>query len=85
MNKHDWHAAAFVAFCKWARNKRKPYAIEQARIAIGERIEAPADLRWWGAVTQAALRDGVIRRVPGWHAAVSSHGAPKPVYVSGRA
>lgn len=84
MNKHEWHAAAFRIFCRWARGRRKPYAIEQARIAIGERIEAPADLRWWGAVTRAALRDGVIRRVHGWHPAVSSHGAPKPVYVSGR-
>ena len=85
IDKHEWRASAVNALAKWMKRRRKPFTIERARVSIGDKIEQPNDCRWWGGVTKTALSDGLMRRVPGWQPAASSHGAPKPVYLPVRA
>ena len=84
IDKHEWQTAAFNALARWVSHRRREFTVEEARQAIGSRLEQPPECRWWGGVTKAALREGLMRRVPGWKPAASSHGAPKPVYVSAR-
>jgi hypothetical protein len=75
-----WHAAAFNAAVRFAKRAHKPFTIEQMRAAIGPRIDAPRDLRWWGEVTKAAKREGVIRPVDS-APAKSSHYSHKPTWI----
>lgn len=42
--------------------------------------EAP-EARAWGAVTQKAIRQGIIRKTGQYAPAASSNGSPKPLYV----
>lgn len=54
------------------------FTIEEARAAM--HVDPPAELRAWGAVTQTAVRRGIIERTGGFRSAESSNGSPKPVY-----
>lgn len=75
-----WQASAFKALCRHFQCSRKPKTIEQARTAIAARVPEPQDLRWWGNVTKALKRSGLIREVD--HApAKSSHYSHKPTWV----
>ncbi len=84
MVKQTWLSDAYAAFARFVKRTRKPFTIEQARAAIACRIDEPADLRWWGIVTKAAKRDGLIRAV-GFKPAKSSHRALKPTWTRGQA
>lgn len=77
MNKQAWQSAAYHALVRFAKQASKPFTIEQAREKIA--IDPPADLRWWGAVTKTAKREGVLRE-SGWAPARSSNYSPKRVY-----
>ena len=79
MSKEQWKAQAYAALVRFAKRARKPFTIERARSAIGQRIDQPKELRWWGSVTQTAIKQGVIKPC-GWARARSSHGSPKPEY-----
>lgn len=81
MNRHEWIAYACDKFRRWA--KRKPGrvgTIEVFRAELGERIEEPLDLRWWGNVSRALAREGVIQKTGEYWLARSSHLSPKPVW-----
>lgn len=79
-DKQAWIAQAFNALTRFALKASKPFTIEQARYAIASRIDEPADLRWWGSVTKAAKREGVIRPVD-FKPAKSSHHSLKPTWI----
>lgn len=59
------------------------FTIEEARAEIAPTLPAPPDLRAFGAVTQMALRRGVIKPTGGFKRAASSHASPKPLYRRG--
>jgi hypothetical protein len=84
MDKQTWLSDAYAAFARFVKRTRKPFTIEQARASVAPRIDEPADLRWWGIVTKAAKRDGLIRAV-GFKPAKSSHHALKPTWTRGQA
>ena len=79
MDKDKWKSSAYRAFIKFAREESKPFTAEQIRIKIGESIDQPNDLRWWGEVILALKADGFLRRVS-FAPAASSHGSLKPQY-----
>ena len=75
-----WQANAFKALCRHFQCSRKPKTIEQARVAVADRLPEPGDLRWWGNVTKALKRSGLIREVS--HAPTkSSHYSHKPTWI----
>jgi hypothetical protein len=78
--KPEWHAAAFNLAVRFAKRATKPFTIEQMRAAVSARIDPPADLRWWGPVTKAVKREGVIRQVNS-APAKSSHYSQKPTWI----
>lgn len=80
MDKQTWLSDAYAAFARFVKRTRKPFTIEQARASL--RIDEPADLRWWGIVTKAAKRDGLIRPVS-FAPAKSSHHSLKPTWMRG--
>ena len=82
MTKQEWTTQAFHALVRYAKRASKPFTIEQARAAISKRLDEPVDLRWWGGVTRAAKREGVIRQA-GFLPAKSSHHSLKPTWVRG--
>ena len=79
MDKGKWKASAHLAFIKFARKEKHPFTAEQIRIKIGDSIDQPSDLRWWGEVILAIKADGFLRRVS-FAPAASSHGSLKPQY-----
>lgn len=80
MNKFEWKAKAYSALVQYAKRSTAPFTTEQARTSIQKRLDAPPELRWWGDVTQEAIRRGVIKAID-FAPARSSNGSPKPVYV----
>jgi hypothetical protein len=84
MDKQTWLSDAYAAFARFVACTGTPFTIEQARAFVAPRIDEPADLRWWGIVTKAAKRDGLIRAV-GFKPAKSSHHALKPTWTRGQA
>jgi hypothetical protein len=81
MKRQEWITEACNAFRRWA--KRKPGrigTIEVFRAEIGEKVAEPVENRWWGSVTRALAREGVIERTPEYWLARSSHLSPKPVW-----
>lgn len=63
MTKQEWEKSAYLALVSFARRARKPFTIDEAREKIGEKVEPPCDLRWWGAVTRLAIVRGIIVRL----------------------
>lgn len=87
---HLWIETALTMLQGWvALNRQRgndPFTMETARVALAGKVARPTDLRAWGHVTRAAIKRGILRRVPGMYsAAASSNGSPKPVYVAGDA
>ena len=83
MTKNEWVAAAHTRFTRWARHRAcrgRIGTIESLRAHIERDLDAPGDARWWGEVTLALKRDGVIRRTHMVAVARSSHHATKPVW-----
>lgn len=61
-----------------------PFCIETARLVINHPVPPQGDARAWGRVTQVALKQGYIRRLPGrFDRAASSNGAMKCMYAAG--
>ncbi len=87
MSKHartDWIASATRTAARFALNASKPFTIEQLRARVASRVEPPAELRWWGAVTLALVASGVIFKTPTTGKAKSSNYALKPLWASKR-
>lgn len=81
--EHDspgWLERAVDALASFARSTVE-FTIEEAR--AGMAIEAPAELRAWGAVTRAALRRKIIVPTGAYRSAQSSNGSPKAIYRRG--
>ena len=79
----EWQSKAIQALYRHFRSCRKPKTIEQARVAVSARLPEPGDLRWWGNVTKALKRSGLIRKVS--HAPTkSSHYSHKPTWIASR-
>ena len=78
-----WQANAIQALYRHFRSCRKPKTIEQARTAIAARVPEPQDLRWWGNVTKALKRSGLIREVS-YAPTKSSHYSHKPTWIASR-
>jgi hypothetical protein len=84
MTKTEWIAAAHARFVRWASHKRvrgTQGTFEALRGHVAAKLDEPADLRWWGAVASALVRDGVIVRTAWFAPAKSSHDAAKRVWV----
>lgn len=79
MDKDKWKPSAYRAFIEVAREETKPFTAEQIRLKIGDSIDQPNDLRWWGEGILALKAGGFLRRVS-FAPAVSSHGSLKPQY-----
>lgn len=79
-DKLEWQAQAANVLTRWAKRQHKPFTIEQARIAIGEKVGEAKDLRWWGAVTLELKRRGILRPTGKTRPARSSHYSDKPTY-----
>lgn len=80
-----WQDMALMALRVAARAAREPFTIEQARASIESlcNLSDPPDGRAWGAVTQRAIREGVIVKLIGQYApAASSNGSPKQLYAA---
>lgn len=84
MTKTEWIAAAHTRFVRWASHKRvrgTQGTFEALRAHVEARLDAPADLRWWGGVV-ISLRDaGVISKTKRFAPAKSSHDAAKAVWI----
>lgn len=64
----------------------QPCTIEQLRAwATSKGLPLAPDERAWGAVTRAAIRQGVIEPTGGYAPARSSNGSPKRLYRRGQA
>ena len=63
-------------------SKGSEFTIEQLRQLTVD-LQAPPDLRAWGAATRAATRLGYIVKTEGFALAASSNNSPKPLYVAG--
>lgn len=83
-DKQAWIKAACPAAAQAVKGKRKPFLIEQIRTEVADKIEQPAELRWWGEVTQWLKRQGLIFRFDSAPARSSNH-SPKPTGVAGTA
>jgi hypothetical protein len=83
--KDLWQMAAYNYVLAWRRQVKqdRPMTFEAVRLAVAAHFldfNPPVDGRWWGAVAKWLIREGALRRCPGFGAAASSHGAAKPVY-----
>lgn len=89
MDKEGWQEQAYAALRKWARAHfygahPHSYTMEKIRECRPfAKLEAPADLRWFGPVVQRAIRECIIVRV-GFAPAKSSHGGMKARYAGTR-
>lgn len=79
-----WVDTALGFLASFAREQGgAPFTIEQARIALADRVVAPPDGRAWGQVTRLALRRRLIVPV-GMARAASSNCSFKTTYAAGR-
>jgi hypothetical protein len=78
-----WSDLALFHLQRDVRHRAAPFTIEKVRLDIAPLLPEPTDGRAWGAVTQAAIRRGVIVRTGQFAPAVSSNGSPKPLYRAG--
>lgn len=75
-----WLGQAHASLRDYVAAHDAPFTIEQFRGWAYERgLPRPTDDRAFGAVTQAAIKAGLIVRVS-YAPAASSNGSPKPVY-----
>lgn len=79
----DQAVAAARLFVRW--NERvyegQPFIMEDLRRWCTFRIDEPAELRAWGAVTRRLKAEGIIEPTGGYAKAVSSNLSPKALYV----
>jgi hypothetical protein len=80
-----WTDQALTLLRSAARMMEAPFTIEAVRLVIEPFLPTPTDGRAWGAVTQAAIRAGVIEPTGEFARAASSNGSPKMLYRRGRA
>jgi hypothetical protein len=77
-----WQARAYSALERYCREvATEPFTTERARIALQSEIEAPHDLRAWGAVMKEAAACGLVRRV-GYAPSRASHLSAMPLWLS---
>ncbi len=80
-----WTETAALALGQFAQTV-EDFTIDQARQSDVVRAAGePDELRAWGAATQRATREKLIRRTERYRSADSSNGSPKPVYERGEA
>jgi hypothetical protein len=75
-----WSARAFDALVSAARSMPGPFTIEEVRARCV--VDAPPDLRAWGAVVARAKRTRAIRETGAWAPTISSNGSPKRLWVA---
>ena len=77
-----WTDRAYAALESYVDGRlvTETFTIEQAREVAGLLVDEPPDGRAWGAVTQRAIRAGLIEWTGDFARAASSNGSPKPVY-----
>lgn len=77
-----WTERAYQALRSYVEGRlhSETFTIEQAREVAGLLVDEPPDGRAWGAVTQRAIRAGLIVRTGEYAPAASSNGSPKPLY-----
>lgn len=77
-----WGEMALGYLARHAALKLTPWTMESFRMwAIACGLAEPPDARAFGAVTRAAIRQGIIRKTGQYAPAASSNGSPKPLYV----
>lgn len=83
----DWTAKAIERFRAHVATLPfdKDFIAEDVRLEIQADLPEVFELRAWGAVTRAAIRNGFVIATNRVLPAVSSHGSPKPVYRRGLA
>lgn len=78
----DQAVAAARLFVRW--NERacsgRPFMMEELRRWCDFRIDDPAELRAWGAVTRRLKAEGIIEPTGDYALANSSNRSPKPLY-----
>lgn len=75
-----WGERALAYLQRYSLVASSPWNVEQFRAwAYGAGLDRPDEERAFGAVTQKALRTGVIERA-GYAPAASSNGSIKPLY-----
>jgi hypothetical protein len=78
----NWSEQALAALRAFALQHPEPFTIEAARAAM-DTLPLPPDLRAWGAVTQRAIRLGIVRRTGTFARRAASHNSPTMLYVRG--
>lgn len=77
-----WGDTALVFLTQFAELKMVPWTMETCRAwCVWAGLPEPTELRAWGAVTQKAIRQGIIRKTGQYAPAASSNGSPKPLYI----
>ncbi|MFZ6813560.1 hypothetical protein ACO0K3_03765 [Undibacterium sp. Rencai35W] len=78
-----WGVRAYDALVDVVKQKTEPFTIEQIREAIAKSgVEPPPDQRAYGAIVMRAKREKVIAKTGDFAPARSSHGSPKPLWVT---
>lgn len=79
-NAPGWSERAYHFMVAFAASELTPWTVERFREwAMAQGLDKPAEERAYGAVTQRALRNGVMVRV-GFAPAASSNCGAKPLY-----
>lgn len=76
----DWQGQAMRAATLALSAMPSAFTFEQLRTVAEQAVEAPPDLRAWGAVCQRLVRDGVLVATGGYAPRVSGHGTPTKLY-----
>lgn len=77
-----WGEMALAAVLRFANSSQHPFTMEECRgVVTFYGLPDPPELRAWGAVTQNAIRQGIIIPTGQYARAQSSNGSPKPLYV----
>lgn len=68
-------------YLAWSYAGNYPFTMESCRQWCHHAgLPEPSEARCWGAVTRAAIRQGIIKPTGQYAPAASSHGSAKPLY-----